>query len=271
MAAPTEWSRFIYPPQNSRDPLLEFNTQDAVNVSWTTPGNNTEFFDTLELIFWWNVPANGPDFAEIVNETVSLNGSRIFSTGYGGTFPAIGFFALFYLQIDGTVVNGPASLGFNISNTNPSVKGRLWSEDPADISLSNSSAQSTTLPSATTATVTVATQGPSPTSANTTTTSPNSSTASGLSSGAVAGLVIGVAAALCLLFLGIIFSMRRRRQKQLQYVPGSHLGEKPPHLRQPVYPTAAPVETDGRQRSELPAGSRSNRDAPTESTSGTPT
>ena len=271
MAAPTDWSHFIYPPQTSSEPLLEFGTQDAVNVSWTTPSNNTEFFDTLELIYWWNVPANGPDFAKIVNETVSLNGSRVFSTGYGGIFPAVAFFALFYRQIDGTVLNGPASLGFNVSNANPSAKGRLWSEDPADISLSNSSAQSTALPSASAATVTVAVQGPSPTSANTTTIPSNSSTASGLSAGAVAGLVIGVAAALCFLFLGIIFSMRRKRQKQLQYVPHNHLGEKPRQLTQPVYPTAAPVETDGRQRSELPAISRNNHVVPTEAMSGTPT
>ncbi|MCJ1334449.1 hypothetical protein MMC10_011160 [Thelotrema lepadinum] len=169
--APTGWSSFIYPPQSSALPVLTFNTQDAVNVSWTTPSTNTEFFDTLELILWWTAPLNGPSQV-IVNETVPLSGSRVFSTGYGGTFPAVAWFALFYRQVDGTIVNGPASLGFNVSNANPSVKGRLWSQDPADIPLSNPSAPSST-----------AAQGSSPTQANSTTIPSDSPTENGLSAG----------------------------------------------------------------------------------------
>ena len=208
MAAPppTEWSSFIFPPQQS-SPLLNFNTQDAVNVSWTTPEANASRFDTLELILWWSAPINAP-FAKVVNETVPLNGSRVFSTGYGLTFPAVGFFALFYLTSDGSVINGPGSLGFNVSNTNPLTQGRLWSEDGSDTALSNPPEPSATLSSAFTTTVTVAA---ATVSGSETAALPSG----GLGAGAIAGIVVGVALFLLAIFFIVLFLLRRSWQAQL--------------------------------------------------------
>ena len=206
--APTQWNSFLFPPMEST-PLLNFQTQDAVNVSWfTTPGNASNF-DTLELIYWWSAPL-GSGFAKIVNETVPLNGSRIFSTGYGLTFPAVGWFQLFYMTSSGAVVDGPGSLGFNVSNSNPSDPGRLWTQDGSDTTLSDPAVQTSLLPPSPSNTAAPASGQASA--------SPqlDSSTGqgSGLSSGAIAGIVIGVAAALLIVFVAVLLFMRRSFRKE---------------------------------------------------------
>ena len=281
MSQPAPWSGFVYPPQQS-NPALNFTTQDAVNVSWTTPSGNENNFETLELIYWWSTKQPyGSNAALVVNETVPLNGSRIFSTGYGLNFPAFGWFALFYLRSDGSVVNGPASLGFNVIKASPPDPGRLWTEDGSDTTLSSPAEQSSIPPPAPTATVTVPPQPAISNQSSSNTSTPNTSGSNsetnGLNGGAIAGIILGTISIVCMIILGIFISMRRARRRipdaSVQYI-GNQIHEKtiglptpiiaPPRAKSGVFggeldfaertPLPPIIEKDGRQqRCELPA------------------
>ena len=190
----------------------------------------------------WSIgDARYADTLKIVNETVPLNGSRVYSASYGTTYPATAWFALFYLLSNGTIVNGPGSLGFNVSSNHPQDAGRLWSEDESDTSLSSpaeeTSARAVRQPAATVTTSAVPSGGVQE--------------ASRLSDGAIAGIIVGIAMTLVAVFAAVLFLMRRRWKttRTNREVP-----VVPPGIYEKEQPRTLPTEVDSRQlKSELPA------------------
>ena len=268
--APTFWSNFLFPPTQKSN-MFNISAQDAVNVSWTTPSAMAGNFVSLELRFWWSAPW-GADFDPIGMQTVSLNGSKIFLVDIGPSYPAAGYFDLAYLLSNGSVISGPGALGFAVNNYDSTAPGRLFSQNgtgpiPANVTTASATPTSASVPIITAAHTSTATSGATA-GAQTASSVPSDLTAftndtsHSMGPQMVAGIALGLVAALLITFTMVIYMMRRKWKRQLddslRQVRQSRRceldgTERCNDMVSPVSPDA-PVEKDGRQkRSELAA------------------
>ena len=120
----------------------------------------------------------------------------------GLTYPALGFFSFQYVYSSGQFVLPNINCqGFNVTKTGTS--GKIWSGN-------GTSAPNTQLPANAT--------GPLPADQSNDSSPSNSNS---LGTGAIAGLVVGVAAALLLIFAALLFFLRRKWKRNSIHPNGS--------------------------------------------------
>ena len=141
-------------------------------------------------------------------ENVLLNESRIFRVNNGPSYPAAGYFDLAYRLPNGTIVSGSGGLGFAVNNYDPTAPGKLWSQGgpsplPANMTTQT---QTSTAPTAT-----------APLVLQTVTALPSSAPTSngGLETQVIAAIIVSISIVLLMVFLAILFAMRRRWKQQL--------------------------------------------------------